>query len=70
METYANEETFLQQFEQRTGGKPSGGGWFKKNKANVNGVDFYDPERSPYLFKDGSFMMSVGEAEFKDFDDD
>lgn len=69
VETYSNEATFLQQFEQRTGGKP-GGGWFRKGKVNVNGVDSYDPERSPYLFKDGSFMMSVGEAEFKDFDDD
>lgn len=68
VETYSNKETFLQQFEQRTGTKP-GGSWFKKNTANVNGVDSYDAERSPHLFKDGSFMMSVGEVEFKDDDD-
>lgn len=64
VETYSNEETFLRQFEQRTGTKP-GSGWFKKNTATVNGVDSYDEERSPYLFKDGTFMMSVGEVEFK-----
>lgn len=68
VETYSNQETFLKQFEQRTGSKP--GGWFKKNTANVNGVDSYDEERSPYLFKDGSFMMSVGDVEFKDLDDE
>lgn len=69
VETYSNEKTFLQQFEQRTGTKPAGS-WFKKSTANVNGVNSYDPERSPHLFKDGSFMMSIGKAEFKDFDED
>jgi tellurite resistance protein TerA len=61
VETYANEKTFIQQFKERTGKKP--GGLFKK--AKVNGVDSYDPECSPHLFKEGSFMMSVGEVEFK-----
>jgi len=28
-------------------------------------VSKYDPERSPHLFKDGSFMMSAGIVEFK-----
>jgi stress response protein SCP2 len=63
VETYANKKLFAQQFEQRTGEKPST--FFHKAKSNVNGVDSYDPEKSPYLFKNGDFMMSVGEAEFK-----
>ncbi len=61
VESYSNKVLFEQQFEQRTGEKP--GGWFSKVK--VNGVDSYDPERSPHLFRDGSFMMSVGVREFK-----
>lgn len=61
VESYSNKALFAQQFEQRTGEKL--GGWF--NKVKVNGVDSYDPERSPHLFKDGSFMMSVGVREFK-----
>ncbi len=61
VESYSNKALFEQQFEQRTGEKP--GGWF--NKVKVNGVDSYDPERSPHLFSDGSFMMSVGVREFK-----
>ena len=63
VETYSSKKKFIEEFEQRTGSKP--GGLFRKSKAEINGVDSYDPERSPYLFKDGSFMMSVGVREFK-----
>nr|VFJ92632.1 MAG: Uncharacterized protein involved in tellurium resistance [Candidatus Kentron sp. H]VFJ95052.1 MAG: Uncharacterized protein involved in tellurium resistance [Candidatus Kentron sp. H]VFK00348.1 MAG: Uncharacterized protein involved in tellurium resistance [Candidatus Kentron sp. H] len=63
VETYSNKETFSKQLKERTGKKPFGS--FFKPKASVNGVDSYDPERSPYLFKDGTFMMSVGVREFK-----
>lgn len=63
VETYSNKKTFAKQFEERTGKNPFRS--FLKSKANVNGVSSYDPERSPYLFKDGTFMMSVGVREFK-----
>jgi len=63
VETYSNKKTFARQFEERTGEKPSS--LFRKTTAKINGVNAYDPEKSPYLFKDGTFMMSVGEREFK-----
>lgn len=63
VETYSSRKKFNQEFERRTGTKP--GGLFRKSKAQINGVDSYDPERSPHLFKDGSFMMSAGVREFK-----
>lgn len=63
VETYSSKKTFLSEFERRTGVKA--GGIFKQSKAEINGVDRYDAERSPHLFKDGSFMMSVGVREFK-----
>ena len=63
VETYSNKKTFAKQFEQRTGVKLST--FFNKQTQTVKGINAYDPERSPYLFKDGSFMMSVGDVEFK-----
>lgn len=63
VETYSNKSTFARQFEERTGEKPSS--LFHKPKSKVNGVDSYDAEKSPHLFKDGTFMMSVGVREFK-----
>jgi len=63
VETYSNKKTFANNFLQRTGEKPSG--LFHTPSKSVNGVNSYDPEKSPYLFKDGSFMMSVGVTEFK-----
>jgi len=63
VETYSNKKTFTNQFLQRTGEKPSS--LFHTPSKSVNGVNSYDPEKSPYLFKDGSFMMSVGVREFK-----
>ena len=63
VETYSNKRTFWRQFEERTGAKKST--FFKKTDASVMGVNAYDPERSPHLFADGSFMMSVGVREFK-----
>jgi stress response protein SCP2 len=63
VETYSNKKTFARQFQERTGSKPSG--LFSKSKHDVRGVNSYDPEKSPHLFKDGSFMMSVGDREFK-----
>ena len=63
VETYSNRNTFAQQFEAHTGEKPST--FFRQSKTKINGVDSYDPEKSPYLFKDGTFMMSVGVREFK-----
>jgi uncharacterized protein involved in tellurium resistance len=63
VETYSNKKTFYQQFKERTGEKPST--LFCKSKAKINNIDSYDPEKSPYLFKDGTFMMSVGVREFK-----
>jgi len=63
VETYSNKKTFSNQFMQRTGEKPSS--LFNTPSKSVNGVNSYDPEKSPYLFKDGSFMMSVGVREFK-----
>jgi len=63
VESYSNKKRFLKEFEQRTGTKV--GGLFRSAKADINGVKSYDAERSPYLFKDGSFMMSVGVREFK-----
>ncbi|MEH6445694.1 MAG: TerD family protein [Oceanospirillaceae bacterium] len=63
VETYSNKKTFETQFQERTGEQPAK--LFKPSKADVNGVTKYDAERSPHLFKDGTFMMSVGVAEFK-----
>lgn len=63
VETYSNKKTFANQFFQRTGEKPSS--LFHTPSKSVNGVNSYDSEKSPYLFKDGSFMMSVGVREFK-----
>lgn len=63
VETYSNKKTFANQFFQRTGEKASS--LFHTPSKSVNGVNSYDPEKSPYLFKDGSFMMSVGVREFK-----
>ncbi|NOQ36144.1 MAG: hypothetical protein GQ569_09655 [Methylococcaceae bacterium] len=63
VETYSSKKNFIAEFERRTGSKPSG--LFKKNTAEINGVNSYDAERSPHLFKDGTFMMSVGVREFK-----
>jgi stress response protein SCP2 len=63
VETYSNKKTFARQFEERTGEKPKG--LFRISTKKVNGVNSYDAEKSPYLFKDGSFMMSVGVREFK-----
>lgn len=63
VETYSSKENFLKNFELRTG--ESSGGFFSRSTKKVNGVNSYDAERSPYLFNDGSFMMSVGIREFK-----
>lgn len=63
VETYSNKKTFANKFLERTGEKPSS--IFHTPSKSVNGVNSYDPEKSPYLFKDGSFMMSVGVREFK-----
>lgn len=63
VETYANKENFAKDFELRTNSPLAD--FFKKNICSVNGVTGYHPERAPYLFKDGSFMMSAGVIEFK-----
>ncbi|VAW87216.1 hypothetical protein MNBD_GAMMA16-1099 [hydrothermal vent metagenome] len=63
VETYSNKKTFARQFEERTGEKPAS--LFHKTTAKVQDINKYDPERSPHLFKDGTFMMSVGTREFK-----
>jgi len=63
VETYSSKDNFINEFKRRTG--TNVGSFFKKSTKQVNGVNSYDPERSPYLFKDGSFMMSVGIREFK-----
>ncbi len=63
IETYSNKKTFEMQFKERTGEMPAT--LFKPSKANVNDVKKYHAERSPHLFKDGTFMMSAGVIEFK-----
>lgn len=63
VESYSNKKRFKEEFKAHTGHEPSG--LFKSSKKSINGVNAYDPERSPHLFKDGSFMMSVGPREFK-----
>jgi stress response protein SCP2 len=63
VETYSNKKTFETQFKERTGEAPAK--LFKAPKGNVNGVNKYHAERSPHLFKDGTFMMSAGVIEFK-----
>ena len=62
IETYSNKKTFKKEFKKRTGRTPQSSFY---NNTNVNGINSYHPERSPYLFRDGTFMMSVGEIEFK-----
>ena len=63
VEAYSNKKNFEIQFHDRVGEKPSG--WIGTATKDVMGVKKYDPERSPHLFRDGSFMMSVGVREFK-----
>ncbi len=63
VETYANKKNFKKGFIERTGEKPST--LFHKAHQQVRHIDRYHPERSPHLFGDGSFMMSVGKIEFK-----
>jgi stress response protein SCP2 len=63
VETYSNPKTFAAQLHEKGVDTPTG--LFKKLKPAINGVTKYDPERSPSLYKDGSFMMSVGAREFK-----
>ncbi|SIS90519.1 TerD family protein [Neptunomonas antarctica] len=63
VESYSNKEHFKEAFMARTGHKPAS--LFGGSKSNVNGISSYNPECSPHLFQDGSFMMSVGEIEFK-----
>ena len=63
IETYANKKTFKEQFKLKTGTEPKS--FFHNTTATVNGINTYNGEASPYLFKDGTFMMSVGEIEFK-----
>ncbi|WP_024611666.1 TerD family protein [Pseudoalteromonas sp. TB64] len=62
VETYSSPSEFKAQMKQRTGKEPK---FFSRSNPTVNGVSKYDPERSPHLFKDGSFMMSAGIVEFK-----
>ncbi len=63
IETYSNKKTFEAQFKEKTGELPAT--LFKPSRANVNGVKKYHAERSPHLFKDGTFMMAAGVIEFK-----
>jgi len=62
VETYSNPDEFKLQLKQRTGKESK---LFSFSNPSVNGVSKYNPERSPHLFKDGSFMMSAGVVEFK-----
>jgi stress response protein SCP2 len=62
VETYSNPDEFKAQMKQRTGKETK---LFSLSNPSVNGVSKYNPERSPHLFKDGSFMMSAGVVEFK-----
>ena len=63
VESYSNKERFKEEFKTKTGHAPAG--LLRSSKSSINGVNAYDPERAPHLFKDGSFMMSVGPREFK-----
>jgi hypothetical protein len=63
VESYSNKKSFKAGFKMKTGHDPASA--FRGTKGSINGVNAYDPERSPHLFKDGSFMMSVGPREFK-----
>lgn len=63
VELYSTEEVFDEQFKNRTGKNSYENDWFDV-PVELSGVEGYDPESSPYLFNDGTFMMGAGIIDF------